>query len=132
MADLPRIRRFLLEDFQSQKEWIGPLFESLNQIIDTLYSALNKGLTFRENVRSAVRTLEFTQRSNTYPLKFPWGLRGSGPTALIVVRVVYGSTAPTTTVGCDWEFDGTNIVIKSFFGLTPDEKYKITVVAFNA
>jgi hypothetical protein len=132
MADLPRIKRFLLEDFASQKEWIGPLFESLNQILDTLYSALNKGLTFRENVRSVVKTLEFTQRSNTYPLKFPWGIRGGGPTALLVVRVVYNSVAPTTTVGCDWTYDGESIVINSFFGLTTAEKYKITVIAFSA
>lgn len=132
MANLPRLKRFVTEDFQSQKEWIGSLLDPLNQLIDTIYEALNKGLTFRENVRSVVKTLDFTQATSAYPIKFPWGLRGTGPTALMVARVVYNSTAPTTTVGCDWEFDGENISIKSFFGLTTGEKYKITLIAFTA
>lgn len=132
MAKLPRLKRFVTEDYPSQDEWIGKLFDPLNQLIDTVFDALNRGLTFSENVRSVVKTLEFTQGQSVYPIKFNWGLRGTGPTALLVARVLYESAAPTASVGCNWSFDGSGISIDSFFGLTDGEKYKITVIAFTA
>jgi hypothetical protein len=131
MAKLPRIRRFVQEDYPSQNKWIGRLFDPLNQFIDTVFTALNKGLTFRENMRCVVKTLEFVEGTGVYPLKFNWDLKGTGPTGLIIARVVYNNTAPTETVGADWEFDGTSVSIKSFFGLTASEQYKITVIAFT-
>jgi len=132
MAGLQRLKRFVTEDYPSQAEWIGQLLDPLNQFIDTVFGALNKGLTFRENVRSVVKVLEFVEATSAYPMKFAWDLKGGGPTALIVARVVYNSTAPTTTVGADWSFDGTSISIRDFFGLTNGESYKITVIAFTA
>lgn len=131
MANLPRLRRFTLEDYPTQREWIAKLFDPLNQLVDTVFDALNKGLTFRENMRAVVKDLDFTESTGVYPILFPWDLRGAGPTGLIIARVI-SDTAPTTTVGADWTFDGTSVVINSFFGLTTGEKYKIKVIAFTA
>lgn len=49
MAKLPNIRRFTLEDFQSQRDWIGNLIDPLNTFMLATVSALSNNLTLSEN-----------------------------------------------------------------------------------
>lgn len=128
MAKLPRIKRLLKEDFQ-EVEWIDKLLGPVNDFFDTVYDALNKGLTFTDNMPATVKTLEFKEGSSIYPIKFAWNLK-TLPTALIITRVV--GTEPSSAPSVYWSFDGQSINIDKFYGLVDGQDYKVSVIAFTA
>jgi hypothetical protein len=56
MAKIPTIRRLTIEDFPSQKDWIQPLIEILNNFIINVVVAFNKQLTISENFLAQIST----------------------------------------------------------------------------
>lgn len=136
MAKLPVIRRISREDLKDAPSWIERLLYPINLVFDALYIALNKGLTFQENINSTIRELDFTTES-TYisskawvPIRFTHGLR-TRPYAVLLCQIFEneGVTTPITEpVYVDWiEING-QIVINFITGLTNDKTYKIRVL----
>lgn len=130
MAKLPEIKRLHRQDFQSQASWIDNLLAPLNRFFDSVYTALNQGLNFKDNMVAQVKELEFRESGSIYPIKFAWNLR-SQPTDLIVTRVVtVTGSGPTAAVWADWSFNGRSIEIEDFTGLQSGDDYKVRVIAF--
>jgi hypothetical protein len=67
MAKIPTIRRLTIEDFPSQKDWILPLLEILNNFIINVIVAFNKQLTISENVLGQISTFR-VQTNEGYTL----------------------------------------------------------------
>ena len=72
MSKLPAIKRIVKEDF-SEYPWAEKLLWPINRFMDTIYGALNRDVTFSENIRAQLKTLNFATAASvadTFPLKF--------------------------------------------------------------
>lgn len=130
MARLPAIKRLTTEDFKDQTSWIGKLLAPLNDFMSSVAGALNRGLTFTDNFAAQVKELEFTVDANTYPLKFLCTL-STKPVGLWIVKAEHAANTPstlTTAVWADWSYVNGQVLINSFSGLTPGQKYRICVI----
>lgn len=134
MSKLPAFNRLALEDFPSEKSWIGKLLSPLNSFMTAVVAAMSNGLTFSENLSAVVRTITVPAGSATYPIYFTWTLK-SKPVGLWVVSV-YEVTASHTTltsaVSADWEYtsDG-KVKINGFPSLPTGADYNVTIIAIT-
>jgi hypothetical protein len=64
MAQLPQIKRLLVEDFPDQQEWIGKLLIVLNDFMQATSNALDKNLTITDNFNQQVKTLTIVGNSS--------------------------------------------------------------------
>lgn len=64
------------EDFPGQKQWIGPMFRTINRFIEDVTAALNGGLVFVDNNLGLEHEFSFTYASNdvTFPQRVKWPL----------------------------------------------------------
>ena len=132
MAALPPITAIKKEDFPKES-WSEKLLWPLNRFMNSVYAALNKNLTFTENIRSQVKELNFIYSTDILPIKFAWTL-ANRPTDLWVSSVTpQGSAAdPTAAVWAQWTFDGSAVVVTKIFGLTADDRYTVRfIIASN-
>lgn len=65
MAKLPPIRLIRLEDLQGADASVKKLVAILNPFVENVYRAINRGLTFQENIAASIQTLTF-RTSSTY------------------------------------------------------------------
>ena len=127
MANIPAVRRLLLEDFPDQAEWIERLLQPINAYMEQSAAAL-KSLTITDNMLGSIRTVEL---DGTFPVKISW----SGPKPVsVLVGNTYRSdnTAFTLTdaVQVQWEYDQSgSLAIKAVTGITPSPtaKYKLVL-----
>ena len=58
MAKIQGTSRLLVNEFPGQKDWIGRLFDPLNQSLDSLFGALRGKLTYQDNLYCNVKEIE--------------------------------------------------------------------------
>jgi hypothetical protein len=113
-------------------QWILPLLDSMNQFFDSVYYALNRNLTFTENIDSQYKTFRVLAGANPEDNIFNFALTVHRvPIGLTVQRVtqIAGTYIPITSpVFCSWRVNATTIVIDAITGLTPGQSYDITVL----
>ncbi len=85
MAKAPNIRRLLVEDFPDQSDWIDKLLQPINQLSVTVQTALNKGISLKDN--AGVGYLEVTL-DTSQPSAFPLVMR-HGLTSAWGLQLVY-------------------------------------------
>lgn len=120
--------------------WIENLLNPLNSFMDSVYRALNKSLTFTDNISSEIRVLSI-QTLPTYstaspktegfvPIQFVHSVR-SKPFGLLVAQLVEQGQdyiIITEPVSVDWyEINGT-VFINYITGLKDSTNYKLTVL----
>lgn len=120
MASLPPIKRITAEDFQDQKSWIAKLLQPLNSFFDSVYTALNKNLTFGENFRAMVRTVTVDNTLTSFtPIRIASTI--GRPAGLWVVGFADKAGQPQTispAVSVDWGYENGTIIINKVAGLT--------------
>lgn len=140
MAKLPTQRRVLREDVKDAPSWIENVLNPLNSFMDSVYRALNRSLTFQDNITSEIRTLRFQTRSDYTsaipltagfePLQFVHSLK-SKPFGLFIAQIeeVSDTYVPfTSAVTLSWyEANGT-VFINYITGLSDSKNYKLTVL----
>lgn len=139
MAKLPNQKRFLTEDFPSQKNWIGALLQSLNQFMESVVGALDRSLTVADNMDAqlaqvTVLTNGGSPASITETATFKVTTR-SRPTQLLVGKVeIVSGAAVTGAVFPTWDYvPATNVIkITGFFGLGASSKYKINLTVLTS
>lgn len=130
MAKLPQFKRIVREDFKDQP-WIEKLLQPVNRFMESMVSALNNNLTFKENLIAKVHEFRFIEDDITYPLKVSWPHKAL-PTDMIVTRTVTVSgNDPTAAVFCRWEYDGDVIKVNKIYGLDSAAEYKIRTIIFS-
>lgn len=67
---LPSQKKVLKEDMKGSETWINPMIDTVNSFMESVYQALNKNITFQENVSSFIREFTYTTVS-TYPTDQP-------------------------------------------------------------
>lgn len=128
MAKLPKNKKLIQEDFPSQRSWIAKLLQPLNQFMETVALALDKGLTVGENLDAQIAQVVVTGGEE---VSFSIRTR-SRPQGLLVTRVeIIGGNevALTEAVWPTWEVDPVNNTVKisSWIGLDSGTRYRITL-----
>lgn len=121
---LTNIKRFLVEDFSDQAEWIEKLIGPLNGFIESTTKAINGRLTFTENMGSEIKTIDVFANSQ-FPMKIKTQI--VHPVAVWVVNVQV--SRPIGTVFLDWEAERDQIIINNVFGIDKSKDYKISLIA---
>lgn len=140
MAKLPTQRRILREDVKEAPSWIENLLSPLNSFMDSVYRALNRSLTFSDNISSEIRTLTFITRpdyttaspvtAGFEPLQFVHSLKTKPFGCFICQLVEQGSNYVIVTqpVSIDWnEVNGT-VFINYISGLKDSTNYKLVLL----
>ena len=134
MSLLPPINRLILEDFPAEpRKWLGKLIQPVNQFFESIYSALNKGLTIADNFAGEVKTVEL---DGTFPLKLTWSQK-SKPVAVLVGDVYRSDgSAVSLTYGVfvKWSFNqSAQLQLDAVVGISPTSsaKYKVSLVCLT-
>jgi hypothetical protein len=133
----PILRQLLTEDYKDAPQWMGRLFQVLNQFMEQVTQLFNQNLTFGDNIKSRSFTTSFTT-SATYStgtfetLKFSWD--GSNlPQAVLLTRVVKSDTGTgltTASAVTNWVYGERYIKVGYIPGLDNSTKYDVTFLAF--
>lgn len=124
---IPKMPRFLVEDFPSQQAWIGELLNPLNNAFEQINQALNKSLTIADNLDAETQEITFTG-SETVSFKVSTKNRPKG--VIVSNFVTVSGTAPTAAVQPVWSYNSTDrtVTINSWFGgLSSTAKYRVTL-----
>ncbi len=129
---LPVIKKILREDLKDAPSWIGGIIDPFNSFAETVYQALNKNVTFSENVRAFIKEIVYTTPS-AYPtmddIEFLNELKVKA-TGIQVLQAVDRSTyepAPGP-VYVPWVEDNGSIIVKSITGLEASKIYNIRLL----
>lgn len=127
----PQFKRLIVDDFQSQKDWITALFQPLNTFMEETQLALTNNLTLSDNFNGSIVTLTLTSvPSLESPYKIAWDSKRGIPKAVLVGRVALTDNKDFTAsaaYGINWKYDSGYIYIVQFFGVTPSDTSKYNV-----
>lgn len=134
MASLPPIRKLYLEDYATQKSWIGPLIIILNTFMNAVVSALTKNLTLVDNSTSDIKYMVLNAVPTlTAPTSVSW-TKSISPVAVIVGNTqLSGSTFNlSAAVQVQWQMNatGTALQVTNVVGITPTQtnQYTLTLI----
>jgi len=137
MSQLPQVRRLLVEDFMDQKDWIAKLFTPINNFMDGVTLALDRGISIRDNMAADIKTVTVNYvPTELKPIKVQWNLP-SKPIAVLVGNTQRTNLAyffPATTVGIQWKYSAVSgLILTDLIGITPTdaEQYILTLVIFT-
>ncbi|TGN09984.1 hypothetical protein [Leptospira bandrabouensis] len=138
MANLPSQKRILEQDLGSDvPSWTRKLLSPLNSFFESLYSAFNRDITFRENIRCDYRDIIVTTTANYdsrefTPIKFKNNLKERVDTILISQisedRAVFTPVYESTSLA--WNEYNKEITIHYISGLEPNKSYKLKLLLF--
>ena len=132
MALLPPIKRFLSEDFPDQQDWIGKLLYPLNLFLGAVYGALNKGITWKDNISGQISTIPVNGATPTVTFK---STSAAKPTAVWIGNVTLQNGNPsgiTLPVTIDWTYSSGQILINNITNLNPAFTYNITFLTVTS
>jgi hypothetical protein len=137
MSEIPQIRRLLVEDFMEQKDWISKLFIPLNNFMDGTFTALNRGVTLRQNMAADLKivTVNRVPTSADY-IGIPWTIPQK-PISLHIGRIVRTDNTAVVlanAVQVQWEYDSSKgLRLTNLIGITPTATatYDLTLAIFT-
>lgn len=155
MSKLPPLKRFSLEDFQDQKDWIDKLISPLNEFMNSVSGSLENNLNHAENLLAQVGTIT-VQTTNDWvagetvtvaasPVDLPPYAELSDvgrlrvnmkakPLGLVIWRCIEIATNPSIlryAVTADWSYSNGLVTINHVSGLEPAKKYQLTVALYG-
>lgn len=128
---LPVVKKILREDLKDAPGWVNGLIDPINSFMETVYQALNKNITFSENVGCFIKTVSYKTPS-TYPtmddIEFVNSLRTKA-TGIIVLQAIDENYVPAVgPVYVPWVENNGAIVISSITGLAASKTYSIRLL----
>lgn len=129
---LPPTKKILREDVKDAPSWISGIIEPVNSFMENVYQALNKNVTFTENVNSFVK--EITYRTTiAYPVADQISFTNELKTRVtgVFVMQVYERTTYLPAAGpvyVPWVEDNGKVVVDSITGLVADKVYTIRLL----
>lgn len=129
---LPSVKKILREDVKDAPSWISGVIDPLNSFMENVYQALNRNITFQENVRSFVKEISY-KTTSLYPVadqvSFSNELKVKA-TGIVVLQAVEKLTylpAPGP-VYVPWVEDNGQILMSAITGLEADKSYVIRLL----
>lgn len=129
---LPAQKKVLKEDLKDAPAWVNPLLDVLNSFMETIYQAMNKNITFRENIQSFIKEITY-KTDSLYPvtddISFLNELKVK-PTGVFLMQVVDKSnyTPPPGPISIQWVEDNGAIIVKQIPGLEASKSYLIRLL----
>lgn len=130
---LPSQKRILREDVKDAPNWVNGILDPVNSFMQSVYLALNKNITFSENIASFIREIIYTTPS-TYPagvenVEFMNSLktRAIG----ILVAQVYEKATYTPAAGpiyVPWIENNGTLIISTITGLAASKTYVVRLI----
>lgn len=139
MANLPSQKRILEQDLGSDvPSWTRKLLSPLNSFFESLYSAFNKDITFRENIRCEYRefiittSADYSYNNDFQIIKFKNNLKDKIDT-LIISQI--SEDRPNfipiyNPVTISWNEYNKEITIHFIAGLEANKTYKMKILLF--
>lgn len=129
---LPAQKKILREDLKDAPAWINNLIDPLNNFMEGVYQALNKNVTFSENIASFIKELTYSTPS-TYPvmgdMQFVNTLKTKAVGVQLLQAVDQSNYEPAAgPVYVPWVEVNGNIVVSSIPGLSAEKKYLIRLL----
>lgn len=140
MSKLPSVKTLLVEDISKEAPaWFQNFLIPLNSFMSSVYYALDRDLTFTENIASSIKEISFTTKSNyaTSPptnwdvVKIANPLK-KRPIGVCIANISNetSSSVITSAVSLNWTYNNGYVEILYVAGLGNSIKYKITLLIF--
>lgn len=129
---LPVIKKILREDVKDAPSWIGAIIDPFNSFAETVYQALNKNITFSENVRAFIKEIVYTTPAG-YPtmddIEFLNELKVKATGIQVLQAVDRSNYEPAAgPVYVPWVEDNGSIIVKPITGLVASKSYLIRLL----
>ncbi len=130
---LPSLKRILKEDVKGAPGWINPLLDTVNTFMEAVYQALNRNITFSQNVACTVKELDY-QTPSSYPasvdsIEFMSGLKTKASGVMLMqVFDKADYTPPDGPVYVPWVENNGSIVIGTITGLEASKLYMVRLL----
>lgn len=119
--------RLRVEDFQKQRDWIGPLLEAYNSFLAQSIRLFNRGLLFADNIIGLQHDFEFTFQTQalSFPVSVSWPYTAFPPKHLYVTYATENEVSIPVTVA--WKFTDARLVqITSVYKFASSVEHTIT------
>lgn len=121
MSKVDPFSPFRMEDFPSQRDWIGKLFLPINTILTQVAAAMDAQVTLGENVPTFTKVIS----GNTLSLPQRFQFVGSfTPTQMIIAQATKDGT-PIAMAGA-WSINGDAITVSKLYEITEDGNIPIS------
>ncbi len=127
MAKLNSVKKIILEDYaQEYRELVQRLALTLNSFLDQTTTAINGGLTLRDNFKS--KTYQVDLPAGTSTKTVAWTLNEK-PTSVVIGNLTKSDTsAPSAVFSLSWKYTSKGLVL-TFLGLDGSTDYVATIIA---
>lgn len=134
---LPTQKKIMKEDMKGAPEYMDPVVGTVNSFMESTYQALNKNITFQENIASFIKEINYTTNAAypgtpNEPVKFQNQLK-TRPIGLLAIQVYDKATyTPVSIAGSvPWIEDNSgSIVIHNLPGLEASKTYVVRFLIF--
>ncbi len=129
---LPATKKVLREDVKDAPSWISGVIEPLNSFMENVYQALNKNITFTENINSFVKEITYTTTAG-YPLADEISFTNELKTRAtgVMIMQAYERTTYTPAPGpvyVPWVENNGKLLISAITGLQASKSYTIRML----
>jgi hypothetical protein len=135
---LPSYKRIITQDYEpDDQELIEQLSGNINDSFGLLYSALNKRLTFGDNLSSTIRDVEITVDSNGKPVNdvfFRLDVLNTPVIGCFCIRALNLTNSNVYPTGSPWiSFiqSENQIRVLNVTNLQPNNRYSLKIIALN-
>ncbi len=105
---LNQLPNFRVEDFDSEKSWIGKFFTQLNPFVQSVNQVLDQNVDYATNIKSVTRSYTITQ---FLPFSFQWPFKDQAPVDLRVTQASKGTQLTPTILLAAWEYDASQLLV---------------------
>lgn len=138
MAKLPSFKRIVKSDYTEEyRSLIETLASSLNIGVDSVYDALNRKLTFRDNIKSTTKDIEVILDASGFPkvaTSFLVDITGQVD-GLWVIRsenITSPTSFPTSGIHISFTQTSNVITVNHITGLQANNRYKLRILIIGA
>jgi hypothetical protein len=137
MARLPTLKRIQREDFPAAPDWLDQLAYPINTFFESVYNALNRNLTFGDNIAAEIRDFTFTTTAaydgtaaNWDVIEFQRSIKAIPKGVLLLQIRKFGLAAYSPIEGdvyVDWMEENGIVTIGLVRGLAASTKYSLRI-----
>ena len=129
---LPSQKKILREDLKDAPDWVNGIIEPVNNFMESAYQALNKNITYNENIASQIKEL-IVKTPSTYPVMENIEFMSTLRTKALGVQVMQvfekaNYTPAPGPVYVPWIENNGNIVIHPITGLEASKTYIVRLL----
>lgn len=126
MAKLPLTYKLILEDFPKEvRNWAGKLLYPINTFFESVYAALNKGLTFTDNFDAQLKHITV---DGNYPISFEYTTSVRPMGIICVYAKARDASYPLGGIFVSFEIIEKSVKINNITGLDPSKKYDLKLL----